>query len=162
MAGPPNPPAALVPNSSECTTVCSPLLTVLDPPPNVHEPPLSSSFTDQLTSTNNRHIVLSPVSPLTFPSFSGPGENTANGQLCSSRAHVRAPRPDLRRRHLARSGALVQLPWLGFPAERLVLGVYIGSHVAIWNPVDVYIFLPNEPSDFTMCHQTFSLYLTGT
>lgn len=44
-------------------------------------------------------------------------------------------------------------------AERLVVDVYVGTHLVIENLRDVYIFLPNGPLRFTLCHQAFLLSL---
>lgn len=43
--------------------------------------------------------------------------------------------------------------------ERLVVDVYVGTHLVIGNLHDVYIYLPNGPLRFTLWYQTFSLFL---
>ena len=46
-------------------------------------------------------------------------------------------------------------------AERLVVDVYVGSHLMIENLRDVYVFHPNGPLRVTLCHQT-CYSLSGT
>lgn len=111
---------------------------------------------------------LAPLGAYIFLSFFPPA-NRSNGLLHSSHAHILAPQTLYVILKRLTSPLHVRRPWVRprsqsewLHVERLVVDVYVGTHLVTGNLHDVYICFPNGPLRFTLCHQTFSLSLSGT
>lgn len=120
-----------------------------------HEQPLSSSsFTDQLTETNNRLLVLTANADLSAdisPRFRAPLRTRITGRsapLVHTFVH-RAPDTRWRHSHALRwcdSGFFfLQSDWS-----------WVFTLEVIWRYESWLMFIMTFPAGFTLCHQTFS------